>query len=158
VGCHPSFSFFDGAGDDVPPDALEAFFLSLPLEPTDFIRFSLEQGGVEMQWCAERADLYRDAYLEMSRGYGTMFSNGWLKWYRSGSEGWSDPISTPYPNHFGSACYLPYSWCGELGLNQKGLGVSPASPGLCEAFELGTGCGGQLTITIGHDRLTACGF
>jgi len=45
-----------------------------------------------------------------------------------------------------------------MGLNQIRLGVSPAGGGFCEAFELSLGCGGQLTITIGPERLSACGF
>ena len=75
--------------------------------------------------------------------------------------GWSGPLNDPLDNHFGAACNGAYSWCSEDGLAGLALGIAPGDAGICEAFD-GVDCGFGLpwhfAITVGTDRLSACGF
>ena len=157
-----SFEFLDTPPDDVASDALASFFGPLNLLPGDFIDFRLQGGyASDFEWCAERADFFRSAYLSLSPTGGAAPSQGWQVWYRSGGGGWVGPVADSYINYYGSQCFGPSSWCSETGLGGRVPAVDPDDELTCEARDAYYGCGSGdslLTITIGGNRLAACGY
>ena len=116
--------------------------------------------GGEFEICTERADFYRDNYLALAAGGGSAMSGSWNKWYRSAGGAWMGPDTASYDNWFGLVCAVEYSWCAEVNLAGHVPGVDPAGAPSCEVFD-GFSCSDgtwELTLRIGVDRLSACGF
>ena len=71
------------------------------------------------------------------------------------------PVADSYINYYGSQCFGPSSWCSETGLGGRVPAVDPDDELTCEARDAYYGCGSGdslLTITIGGNRLAACGY
>ena len=153
--------FQDTLLDDVPAEWLEEFFQQLFLQLGDYIYFGVGGGTLPwFEWCAARADFYRDAYLELAPGGGIATSGGWDKWYSSEGGAWTGPITDGFENWYGDYCAEPYSWCAEFGLGGHVPGIAPWEQGVCEIFDNIT-CGDvwtTLTIRVGLDRQEACSF
>ena len=161
-GTAGAFHLLDTGADDAGGTAFEAFFLTTPALPSDFLHVALSGGGIEpYEWCAARADFYRDRYLSLAATGGVATSEGWDLWYRLGSAAWAGPLQTFSDGYFGDQCLGAYSWCPEVFLTERNLAVAPDGLGSCEALDLTAGCGDGtwvLTVAVGPDRLTACGF
>jgi len=162
-GCDTAtFYFTDTAADDVGLQELGDFFSSVVLVPTDHIRFAMSGDSLtDFEWCAERADFYQDRYLALAPTGGQDYSLGWDAWFREEGGSWLGPIAAFYQNLYGDQCAGPYSWCAELALGSRGLAVNPADASVCEAMDLAVGCGDgswAVTITVGLDRASTCGF
>ena len=88
--------------------------------------------------------------------------NDKAKWTKIGVAGaWAGPFPDARLNFYGSSCVGPYSWCSQVTLAGRAPTLDPASTGICEAFDFQFGCAAgdhTVTITIGMDRLAACGF
>jgi hypothetical protein len=156
-----ALTFFNSANDDVPDTWLEAFLASAEVFPSDFIRLRVQEpGSTDFQWCAERADFYRQGYLTFGSTSGEESSGDWYRWYRDEFSDWLGPTTASYPNYYGEACLGPYAWCPEYLLGDRGIVVWPSDSGDCEVLNIGSGCGAGLTLTLwlGRDRLAACGF
>jgi len=157
-----TFAFVDGPGDDGAPAALAEFLAPITALPTHYFRLSLSGSGVvDLAWCAERADFYRDAYLAFAEAGGMATSGPWRRWTRVEGGAWTGPDEGLYDNLYGEACFRPWVWCSEVDLGWgRSLGIDPVDVGYCEAHDnLACGYGNwTLAITIGVDRLSACGF
>jgi len=134
------WSFVDTNADDVASTSLYEFFDASPAGPSDYIRFWIYGWG----WCAERADFYRESYLQLAPVGGMVFSGNWPKWDRVGaSSPWVGPDMTFYPNQFGNTCWnlRPYGWSPERGLIEGiQLFINPDDPTFCEAEFIDQGC------------------
>ena len=164
-GCtSATFTFSDTAADDVSVNALEAFFASVPVAAGDYVRLALTQGNgaVPFQWCADRAVFQRTRYLALAFWSGNAANVDPSQiWHRTGSDPWVGPFADETQSFYGLECISPYAWCPELGLGDRGIVVDPGHSGECEAWDFIYGCGGRvftLTLTLGVDRLSACGF
>jgi hypothetical protein len=161
--CDPGhFVLHDTLANDAAPDALAQFFSITPATTSDYLHFGIVGGSLPgFEWCAERADFYRDSYLELAATDGGANSGGWQVWFRRAGEAWTGPSVETHFNAYGDSCFGPYSWCSEILLDDRSLVANPADVGQCEANDLVYGCGdgtATLTITIGPDRVSACGF
>jgi N-acetylneuraminic acid mutarotase len=157
-----SFAFSDTSADDVAATALQEFFSALPADPGHFIRFSMSaaSGLQAFAWCAERADFFRDRYVALAATDGFVASEEWTAWHRTGTGPWVAVTDTAF-NVYGASCYGPWSWCSEYAYAGRSLLVNPADAASCEAADTLLGCvggGAQVVITVGADRLSACGF
>ena len=157
-----TFSFQDLNGDDLSPTALHDFFTALSLLPGDYVHFRIDRTFPPVfEWCAERADAYRDAYLFNAASGGTMTSAGWAIWHRTADDSWIGPEVAGLINYYGSQCFGAYSWCSEVGLSGHAPTVDPGDAALCEARDAFSGCGDPtwtLSISVGTSRWEACGF
>lgn len=157
-----TFQFVDTAADNVAPQALEEFFAALRLTASHWIHFSLGSSNpVSFEWCAQQANFYRDSYRSLAAGGGNAASGGWSVWHRTDSGAWIGPLVDNNVNYYGSQCFGAYSWCSETGLAGRGPTVDPNHVVLCEARDAFYGCGDgtwTLSISVGVDRLAACGF
>lgn len=156
------FSFVDTTADDLAATALQEFFETLGVSPSDYIFFEIRGGSPsDGAICAERADAYRDGYLAFAQTGGAIISEGWNKWHRSESGPWSPASIFGWFNLFGPDCFEEFAWCPEDGLEGRSLAARPAAAGSCEAYDNLHGCGNgswTLTIKVAADRLAACGF
>jgi N-acetylneuraminic acid mutarotase len=157
--CGAVFQFEDTSGDDIPTEALARAFASVAVSASDYIWFSISGDTVvDFEWCAERADFYRDNYLALAPSTGTVFSGSWNRWYREEGGSWIGPVTDSFRNSFGLDCGEPYGWCAEMSIGGTHLpGLFPSEIGLCEVFD-NLACGGTLSIGFGTSRLSACGF
>ncbi len=155
------YSFIDTFADDVATTSLFDFFSAAQALQDDYLHFSVGGGPIPVfEWCSERADFYRDQYVALAAGGGSVFSGTWNRWVQTDGAGWSGALTDPHENLYGSACELEYYWCAEVDLDGHFAGVGPVESGICEAFD-GLGCGDgtmALSITVGRDRQAACGF
>jgi N-acetylneuraminic acid mutarotase len=156
------FRFQDTAQDDIGTGELKAFFTSVATTPSDFIHVSLAGPGFpDFEWCAERADFFRDQYMALASTGGLAVSGGWNVWYRESGGSWTGPVVDEFQNYFGDQCLRTYSWCPEVLLGDRSIAINPDDLTACEASDLINGCGGGellLSITIARDRSSACGF
>jgi N-acetylneuraminic acid mutarotase len=156
------FTFVDTPGDSVASDSVRTFFLASEATSASYIHFSISDAASStFEWCAQRADAFRDQYLALASTGGQAASGAWSIWYRAGGGEWVGPVADTFVNYYGTSCFGPNSWCSEVGLGGHAPTVNPADELTCEARDAFTGCGwGQwgLTIRIGHDRESACGF
>jgi len=156
------FHLVDTPGDDAAAMSLHEFFATTPALPSDYLHVSLSGGGVEAyEWCAQRADFYRDGYLLFASGGGTATAEGWEIWHRLEGGDWTGPLSTFNDSYFGNQCLGAYSWCPEVLLTDRAAVVAPSEGAACEAQDLTLGCGDGtwvFTVSIGPERMTACGF
>jgi len=156
------FTLVDTPGDSVATDAVAAFFRASSAVPSSYIHVSITDSVPSMfEWCAQRADAYKEQYLALAPTGGQVASGGWPIWYRSGAGEWTGPLADNYVNYYGSSCFGMNSWCSEVGLGGRAPTVNPADELTCEARDAFFGCGlGQwvLTIQIGPDRMSTCGF
>jgi N-acetylneuraminic acid mutarotase len=157
-----TLQFLDGPTDDLAPAALASFLGGVDLLPTDFIALRLEGGySSDFEWCAERADFFRNTYLALSPTGGSAPSQGWQVWSRTGGGSWTGPVADTYVNYYGAQCFGPYSWCSEVGLGGRAPTIDPDDELACEARDPWYGCGAgdvRLTIVVGAGRLAVCGF
>ena len=161
VGCGSrTFTFTDTEADDLAGPEIEAFFLGVPVVDSDYLYFGVFGPGANTEICTERADFYRDSYLSLAVAGGTVVSGPWDKWVREEGGAWSGPDSTGYTNAFGFFCFGDYSWCPEQWLATEPAGVGPMALDPCELFDSMSCSDGTwvLTLRIGVDRLSACGF
>ena len=160
-----TYTFTDTTGDDVADTSLFDFFTSLTSDPNDYIYFEQDRGGSGIDaWCSERADFYRDTYLQWATAGQIVSSGTWNKWY--GEDGvWDPAVTTGHDNRYGGDCGGDYAWCSEDGgtVARRGA-VSPGQTDDCEA-SLHDGGGTifcsiveVLTISVADTRLDACGF
>jgi len=161
------FVFMQDDNNNIDASALGRMLDGIVVETDDYIMFRIRSPffgdpNWEVATCMERADWYRDRYLE-SRSSGIHVSGVWQKWWRV-SEGdtlWSGPDSRGYTHRYGNDCFESSSWCVADRLGGIGeLGVRPGASS-CEAYyepERGCGSDWQLTIKIAGDRQAACGF
>jgi hypothetical protein len=156
----PAFSFQDTAADDVPSQALQQFFSGIAVQPGAYLQFSLHGPGTDFDLCAARADFYRNAYLSFAPTDGVALSGAWEKWARIGAGPWTGPVLDPFENWFGDSCAGAWSWCPEAGLAGMYPGLAPAETNACETFENVDCSDGSwtLTVRVGVDRVSACGF
>jgi hypothetical protein len=157
-----SFSFIDSFDDDIATTALRDAFESIPAEPSHYIHFAMDPGGVQpFEWCADRADVYRSNYLTLAPTGGEGLGGYGSLWSRTGTGSWVGPEVDAYSNYYGTYCGGAYAWCSQYGFASRAPTLDPSQTGVCEAYDLLYGClGGDtaVTITIGVDRLSACGF
>jgi len=156
------FHLLDTAADDAAATSLYDFFAATPALPTDYLHVALSGTGIEAyEWCAQRADFYRAGYLDLAATGGVATSEGWDIWYRVDGGAWTGPLATLNDSYFGDQCLGAYSWCPEVLLSDHNLAASPGDGATCEARELLAGCGDGtwvFAVSVGPDRMTACGF
>ncbi|WP_437925629.1 PKD domain-containing protein [Sorangium sp. So ce291] len=159
------FTFTDTTADDVSSTALYDFFTGLgPVSASQYILFEVNGAWSGGAWCAGNADFYVNGYLNGSSISSTEVSGSWDKYTRPLGGAWSGPDTAGYTNYFGQGCDgQPYSWCSEWGLGGLTLGVMPSQPDLSlgESFSSdgwSTGASLAVTIAVGGDRLSTCGF
>jgi hypothetical protein len=165
--------FRDTAQDNLPADSLLDLFSGIPANSNDHIFIEIRSpyyGSPDFQIarCMERADWYIETYVNNAVGNHTVFSEGWSKWWIPFGAGgqWSGPDNSPLANDYGFNCFEDFSWCVEpelaAVLGQDFPAVRPGDSQGCESYEsLFFGCGDsfwQMTIKVGRDRLSACGF
>ena len=156
-----TFSFVDTFADNIATTSVLEFLAPLPASPSDYLWFALERPAVgNIEFCLGRADFYREHYLALAATQGIVESGGWEKFHRAAPGGWVGPITGSHENWFGGDCAGSYSWCPEVGLGGHIPAVAPGEASYCEAFENIECSDGswRLTIRIGVDRLTTCGF
>jgi len=163
------FSFVDTFGDDIPELALQDFFVSLAVGPSDHILFQMDEPfGQIAAWCSTNAAFYRDTYLSAAATGGTFYSGPWAKWRRAPATGnaWLGPDFGEHTNSYGFDSLGPYSWCSEEYPLELVLCVVPGQPDVCEAVDAAFGfdCNSssgipwRLTIRTASSRQAACGF
>ncbi|MCU0223379.1 MAG: MopE-related protein [Acidobacteria bacterium] len=161
-------TFLDHTWDDLPPDALLAFFWNLTAVPSDYFLFEIQEPPYEETnaWCAQGADFYRTNYLQYHGSGGIVYSNGVPRWWRHSGTGlaWVGPTTAGNANYYGPASQVIYSWNSEAGLGGRpSRQVHPADSGSCEVMDYyttrcATSVPWRLTIVIGPDRFRVCGF
>jgi hypothetical protein len=142
-----TFSYLDDESDNVPADALAAFFQGQELAPTDYLFVEIAgppgHGGA---WCSARADWYREQYLS---GAGTSASGAWRKWSRADEGPWSSATTASFPSRWGVAFDGDSrSWCAEEGLGGRTLVLTPGRTGADEAYLAGLGHGGAAGVRV----------
>jgi hypothetical protein len=154
--------FQDGVQDDVAPDEVHDFLTSIQADASDFIHVSLSGAGFrDFDWCAERADFFRDQYVLLAPTGGLAVSEGWNVWSREDEGPWIGPVADSFENYFGDQCFGQYSWCSEVLLENRSIAIHPGDAAVCEASDLVDGCGSGdvvLSIVIAPNRTSACGF
>jgi len=164
-GCRSvGLSFTDTLGDDIAATNLEAFFRKIPAVAGDHLSVYIKDGGLpSFRWCSERADFYRERYLELAPSSGIAMSGPWNRWYEENpgvEPAWVGPLTGAHENWYGDDCAGPYSWCSEVGLGGRIPGIAPAETSVCEVFE-DIACGdgtSSILIMVGEDRLWGCGL
>jgi PKD domain len=153
-------AYIDTPGDDVSSTVLFDFFTNLgPVNPSQYIMFQVDdaQGGGGA-WCSDNADFYVNNYLIFGATGAFVNSGSWAKYARPLGGSWSGPDTTQYTNYFGVNCDgNPYAWCSEWGVGNQFLGLTPASPTNGEVV-FSNGLGWSVTVAVGPDRLSTCGF
>ena len=164
-GCTTAtFTFTDTAADDIGVGALEAFFATVPTAHGDYIRLALTggTGAAPFEWCSDRAVFQRTRYLTLAPWGGFAIDSGTPDaWHRTGSDPWIGPVADEFQNAYGIDCISSYAWCPQVGLGDRGIVIDPGHFGECEAWDFIYGCGGRVftvTLTLGVDRASACGF
>ncbi len=165
------FTFVDTFEDDLPLNALPAYFGTFEPLAGDWILFEIEHDPLDVNaWCATRADAYRQAYLDWAMGGGILYAQGWERYWRHAGTGfsWSGPETfSATTNMFGGACRSwPGAWCSEQGLGgYPSRTIDPVSsqlPGACEVYDQAAGgCGSgswRLTIRVAATSAEACGL
>jgi len=148
--------------DDLAPNALDEIFTAHSALASDYIHFRLTSNSpAPFEWCAERADIYREAYIGLASSGGTMTGEGWSVWYRIANGEWIGPSPDYSVNYYGSRCFGVGSWCSEVGVGGRAPSVDPGNENACEARDAYYGCGDgswTLELSYGPDRVAVCGF
>ena len=146
--------------------ALYDFFAGLgPVSSSQYIMFEVNAfGSGGGAWCSDNADFYVNNYLSFSSNLASLISGNWTKYWRSNFESWSGPDTAAYWNYFGANCdSSAYSWCSEWGIGGLYLGLMPgqfSSSSSYESYSNGVsgGQGWVVSVAVGADRLSTCGF
>jgi hypothetical protein len=158
-----TYTFTDTVYDDVSTTSLYEWFAAQSLSSSSYIYFSISgSSSYDGAWCSERADWYQSNYLTYAASGYSVTSGSWNKWYRTETGGWNGPTTASYTNFFGSPCDgYAYSWCSEWGVGGLYNGAMPeGTTGSGESYSYGWSSGANwvLTIKVGSDRYSACGF
>jgi len=169
--CFESFTYTDGAGDDVAANAVWNFLNGLSTNASDYIFFEILTHGIGSgsggAWCASNAMAYRNAYVSMAPTSGSLYTNNGqpqnasTQWSRPEGGSWSGPDNGSYANYIGTNCDgEAYSWCSEWGLGGRFLATMPEQTGGNElyAWNWDGGYGWTFTLKVGVDRVSTCGF
>lgn len=166
------YSFDDVYGrDDMHEQELRDFFSSFPTpQSTDWMLFEITSPDVHRQgaWCSTRADWYVQNYLEHAHdddGH-LAISGDWAKYFRNyDAAAWEDARWRQLVNLWGRACSRKTpagAWCAEwlIGNGEyETLTVAPDRDARSELWNWGNlRNGGTLTIRVGPDRTSTCGF
>lgn len=152
------FTFTDTPADDVSSTALFDFFTNLgPVNASQYIMVAVDSPGSGGAWCADNADFYVNTYLGLAGSSGSATSGNWGKYTRSTGGSWSGPDTTGWWNSFGNTCTGAYSWCS---FGSKVVGVMPGELVNGESYVNGWsgGAGWVVSVAVGADRLSTCGF
>ncbi|WP_437966619.1 Ig-like domain-containing protein [Sorangium sp. So ce260] len=164
------FSFVDTPADDVSTKAIHDWFSSLgPVSSSHHILFQIATNEGVSALCAENAAYYVETYITQTNiGGGGIPSGTWAKYWRARGGPWVGPDTAPYSNNYAASCdESPYSWCAEWSMGDMRIAVMPFhteenfhTEGNGESYADGwsNGEGWEVTLAVGEDRLSTCGF
>ncbi|XXX75581.1 Ig-like domain-containing protein [Sorangium sp. So ce134] len=159
------FSFVDTPADDVDAKSLYDFFSSLgTVSSSQYILFEIATNAGTSAWCSENAAFYVDTYIAQTNEGGGGFQSGpWNKYWRVLDGPWSGPDTAPYWNYYAASCdESPYAWCAEWDLGGNRFAVMPyhtvTNGESYLDWSYSNGEGWVVTIAVGDDRLSTCGF
>ncbi|AGP41074.1 hypothetical protein [Sorangium cellulosum] len=159
------YSFVDTPADDVGIKSLYDFFSSLgSVSSSQHILFEIVTNEGATAWCSENAAFYVDTYVAQANEGGGSFQSGpWNKYWRVADGPWSGPDTGQYWNYYAASCdESPYSWCAEWDLGGYRWAVMPhhtvTNGESYFDWSYSNGENWVVTIAVGDDRLSTCGF
>ncbi|WP_437576205.1 Ig-like domain-containing protein [Sorangium sp. So ce887] len=164
------FSFVDTPADDVSTTSIHDWFSSLgAVSSSHHILFQIATNEGTSALCAENAAYYVENYITRTDiGGGGIPSGSWAKYWRVLDGPWVGPDTGSYSNNYAASCdESPYSWCAEWYMGDLRIAVMPFhtednfhTEGNGESYANGwsNGEGWEVTLAVGEDRLTTCGF
>ncbi|WP_437334107.1 Ig-like domain-containing protein [Sorangium sp. So ce394] len=159
------YSFVDTPADDVGIKSLYDFFSSLgSVSSSQYILFEIVTNEGATAWCSENAAFYVDTYVAQTYEGGGGFQSGpWNKYWRVAGGPWSGPDTGQYWNFYAASCdESPYSWCAEWDLGGYRWAVMPhhtvTNGESYFDWSYSNGENWVVTIAVGDDRLSTCGF